>query len=165
MFHAAVLADGAGRAIAFIARSGTGKTTLTAELGQQWHYLSDETAAFMDDGTVVPYPKPLSMSRPAVGLKLETPADDLGLLGVAPARLVGLVLLDRRASGPARLVDVPAPQALVALAAESSGLVDLPGPLRRLAALWAALPVTGRLEYAEARDAVRLVRDVASLAT
>lgn len=160
MLHAAALVAPGGRAVVLVAGSGTGKTTLSGFLGRRWGYLSDETAAIGPDGSVVPYPKPLSVTRPAMNLKLETSPDDLGLVA-APERahIAGLLLLDRVASGPAVVDPVPTSHAVVALAGHSSGLVAMKSPLRRLAELWDGAIVTGKLKYAESADAANVLLD------
>jgi hypothetical protein len=160
MLHAAVLAAPGGQAVGFVAPSGTGKTTIASLLGREWGYLSDETLAVDADGSVVPYPKPLSVTRPALNLKLETSPDLLGL-AVPPAecRLGGIVILDRRPSASIRspagaaLHDIPLLEAVVELAGQASALDALSSPLRRLADLWCDAPLAGRLIYSEASAA------------
>lgn len=158
MLHAAALVAPGKHAIVLVAGSGTGKTTLAALLGRRWGYLSDETAAIDADGCLVPYPKPLSVTRPAMNLKLETSPDDLAL-AIPPERprVGGLLLLDRVAQGPAVVEPVPTAHAVMALAGQSSGLIELKSPLRRLAELWDGPIVTGKLRYAESADAVKVL--------
>lgn len=157
MLHAAVLQRRGGEALAFVAPSGTGKTTLASVLGRTWGYAGDETAAICSDGTVVPYPKPLSVPRPALNLKLETAPDDLGLaVPDAPLHLAGVLLLDRRADAVARLLEVPILEAVVELAGQTSALAELDRPLARLAELW-GLPSSGRLRYADAAEAEKVL--------
>lgn len=158
LLHAAALVAPGGQAVVLVAGSGTGKTTLAALLGHQWGYLSDETAAIDADGRIVPYPKPLSVSRLHMNLKLETSPDDLALAAPPDESSVGgLILLERVASGQAVLDPVPTPQAVVALAGQSSGLVDMDRPLRRLAMLWDSLNVTGKLKYTESMQAMQVL--------
>lgn len=69
MFHACGLADPvSGATIAFIAPSGTGKTTVARTLGPGLGYVSDETIAVDAELRIVPYPKPLSVKQPAAGV-------------------------------------------------------------------------------------------------
>ena len=71
MLHAAGLALPDGRVVAFVAPSGTGKTTLSRTLGKAFGYVSDETVVINFDGTVTPYPKPLSVIRSGHHLKRQ----------------------------------------------------------------------------------------------
>ena len=97
MLHASAVSLDDGRVIGFVGPSGRGKTTASQALGRFYGYVTDETLAVRVDGSVVPYPKPLSIgSWP--GVKVTEPASTLGLRR-APAeslRLAAIVLLDRR---------------------------------------------------------------------
>lgn len=53
-----------GASLVYVAPGSTGKTTLSQLLGQRFGYLTDETVGIADDGTIFPYPKPLSVRRP-----------------------------------------------------------------------------------------------------
>lgn len=159
MLHAGAVADPAtGRALAYAAPGGTGKTTLTRRLGARGAgYLTDETFGFTADGVVVSYPKPLSV-RPDhfTGTKHELSPDALGL-GATPdeAHLTRLVVLERGSDhGEPRFERLDLVSAIAALAPETSALSDLPHPLRSLAALLDARPPVVRLTYAEASDAL-----------
>ncbi len=91
--HAGVISNG-GRAIAFPADSGGGKSTLTAAcLLTGFDYVSDEALCIdVDTGSVVPYPKPLGLSewsRKQLGIDEESlafPSGDLEGM-VAPTDL------------------------------------------------------------------------------
>jgi HprK-related kinase A len=69
IIHAAVL-EKHGRTIILPAPSGSGKSTLTAALlGHGWRLLSDEmTLVDLDDGHVVPLPRPVSLKNASIGI-------------------------------------------------------------------------------------------------
>jgi len=69
IIHAAVL-EKHGRAIILPAPSGSGKSTLTAALlGHGWRLLSDEmTLVDLDDGNVVPLPRPVSLKNASIDI-------------------------------------------------------------------------------------------------
>ncbi len=101
MLHACALAHPeTGATVVLVGPSGSGKTTVAATLGRHFGYLSDETVAIRHDGTVLPYPKPLSVLVDGRGPKRQESPSDLGLL-VAPSRpwLKAIALLDRTGSG------------------------------------------------------------------
>ena len=84
MLHACGVADPEGGVIALVAKSGTGKTTASSQLARTFGYITDETVAIRADGTIVPYPKPLSVKQATTGAaKLQVGPDELGLK-VAP---------------------------------------------------------------------------------
>lgn len=116
--HAGVVAMG-GRAIAFPAESGDGKSTLTAAcLGAGFAYVSDEALCVdYETAEVVPYPKPLALSHhslallgveAAAGELQRTPDDEVVLLpaelgadvAATPLRLAHLVVIDRTGGDP-----------------------------------------------------------------
>ena len=154
MFHAgAVTHPGTGRAIAYVAPGGTGKTTLSRRLGQRYGYVTDETVAITPDGLVHPYPKPLSVLSPD-GVKDEVSPDALGLLAVPEeVRLAGVVLL-RRGGDVERPTFTPLDTitAITELCPETSALSALPRPLHLLADLLDALPPPVRVSYRDAQD-------------
>lgn len=159
MLHAAGLAMPDGRVVAFVAPSGTGKTTLSRTLGPHYGYVSDETVVIDPDGTVTAYPKPLSVIRSGHRLKRQISPDAEGLLP-APAnlRLGRIVLLNRQPDAGVPLVeDVPLLTGIAELSAQVSYLPRLAEPLRSVAK---AIESTGglvRVTYAEASDLVDLV--------
>lgn len=157
MFHAACLADPTtGSAVAFVAPGGTGKTTLVRTLGPGRWYVTDETTVVLDDRTVVPYPKPLSLRRAAASpFKDETAPGSLGLAApTARVHLVALCLLarDDGHDGPPVVATLPTLDALVALVPQTSHLTDLPRPLRRLAELCESLGGVRLVRYRESAD-------------
>jgi hypothetical protein len=169
MFHAACLADpGTGHAAAFVAAGGTGKTTLVRTLGPRRWYVTDETTAVLDDGTVVPYPKPLSLRRaPDSPAKDEVAPPDLGLTAPeGPVTLGGLALLDRKDGhrGAPRVELLGTLEALVALVPQASHLPELSRPLQRLAALAESLGGVHRVTYREAADLAAVVDELTGVA-
>lgn len=134
MLHACALADATGRVAALIAPSGTGKTTAALALGEEFGYLSDETAGVLPDGVVVPYPKPLSVIETPGQPKRQLSAGELGFTRPSgPFQIGALLHLSRRDSGPATIEEVPLLEALALLAPQTSFLTQLDRPLHRLA--------------------------------
>jgi len=159
MLHAAGLAMPDGRVVAFVAASGTGKTTLSRTLGTSFGYVSDETVVIDLDGTVTAYPKPLSVIRAEHRLKRQLSPDSEGLLP-APQnlRLGRIVLLQRDASVGAPVVqDVPILAGMAELAAQVSYLPRLEEPLRSVARVIESTGGLQRVTYAEASDLARLM--------
>jgi hypothetical protein len=152
MLHASAVALEDGRVIGFVGPSGRGKTTAANVLGRSFGYVTDETLAVRIDGSVIAYPKPLSIgSRP--GVKATEPASALGLRGVLSDRLhlAALVLLDRRSDVAQPYVEsVPITDAVAALVPQTSYLAELRRPLRTL--IDAVLSTGGmrRVVYSEA---------------
>jgi hypothetical protein len=162
MLHASAVALDDGRVIGFVGPSGRGKTTAANVLGHSYGYVTDETLAVRSDGSVVAYPKPLSIgSWPAV--KATAPASALGLLE-APAdglRLAALVLLDRRPGVDRPFVEsVPILEALSDLVPQTSHLAALERPLRTLLGAVAAGGGVRRVVYSEAASLPTLIDDV-----
>lgn len=133
--HAGAVADSAGRAIALVGASGSGKTTAIGQLAQRLGYLSDETVSLDDTFLVHPHPKPLSVVADpgAPSTKGSLSPDDLGLaVPPEPSYLHRLVLL-HRGSDDVGLAPVPPARAIVEIVEQSSSLVHLDHPVRRLA--------------------------------
>lgn len=162
MLHAAALAHpDTGESLVFVAKGGTGKTTLARNLGRRYAYVTDETVAIDPEGRLVPYPKPLSI-RDNAGGKIETSPDELGLLQVkAPPRLAGLILLDRRADSddPVEVTSLDLFDAIPALVPESSSLAGLDRPLHLLADLIGANGDVQRWTYGDHTDLSDLVAE------
>lgn len=157
MLHAACLADPtSGAAIAFVAPGGTGKTTLVRTLGPGRWYVTDETTVVLADGTVVPYPKPLSIRRePGSLFKDETAPGSIGLVAAAGrVHLAGLCLLarDDDHAGPPVVETLSTLDGIVALVPQTSHLPDQPRPLRHLAELTESLGGVRRIHYRESAD-------------
>lgn len=161
MLHAAGIAAQDGRVLAFVAASGTGKTTIARALGTRFGYVTDETVGVTAEGRVLPYPKPLSV-KPLSGSapKAQLAPGAAGLLPApdAPLVLAGVVLLDRRDGvEEARLEPVDPIEALDDLVPQTSYLSARPRPISGLVATLAALGGVRRLVYSEAEDVVDLV--------
>jgi hypothetical protein len=150
--HAGGLADAAGRVIALVAPSGTGKTTTTRLLAQHLAYLSDETVSMDPDGRVYPHAKPLSVI-PEDGvspIKKQLSPDDLGLLPTkGEVRLARFLVLRRGVPDPRGLVLLDTVEGILELVEQSSSLVELPEPLTTLVRLVGATGGVWALEYDE----------------
>lgn len=156
MFHAGAVSDPrTGHSVAFVARGGTGKTTLSRLLGQRLSYLTDEAVGIDASGTIHPYPKPLSVRRPhEPDVKDELSPDVLGLLPAPEAPHISrVVLLDRSAESTAvEMEELGFMDALFGLAEQSSSLSSLPQPLHLLADLIDEAGPVLRLRYSEAPE-------------
>lgn len=162
MLHASAVALDDGRVIGFVGPSGRGKTTAAHVLGGSYGYVTDETLAVRVDGSVVAYPKPLSIgSWP--GVKTTEPASALGLRA-APAdglRLAAIVLLDRRPDVEQPYVEsVPITEAVAALVPQTSHLSALEHPLRALVETVVSTGGMRRVVYSEASTLPPLIGDV-----
>lgn len=157
MLHAAALAHPkTGATAVFVAPGNTGKTTLCRTLGPSRSYVTDETVGVRRDGTVVAYPKPLSVRRPDwVGIKDETAPGDVGLTRprVQPW-LAGIVLLRRDPDevGDPVVEELPLLDAVLALTPESSGFMRTEAPLQWLARTLERTGGARRVTYAEVAD-------------
>jgi hypothetical protein len=165
MLHAACLASPrTHRAAAFVAAGGTGKTTLVRTLGPGRWYVTDETTVVLEDGTVVPYPKPLSLRRaPSSRAKNEVPPSIAGLRPPdAPVSLGALCLLDRSDDhrGAPRVQPLGTLDALVALVPQTSHLPELVRPLQRLATLAESLGGVHRVTYRDAAELATVVDEL-----
>ncbi|MBA2954563.1 ATP-binding protein [Nocardioides sp. CGMCC 1.13656] len=157
MLHACGLADPrTGRTIALVAPSGTGKTTAASTLGRHLSYVSDETVGVTADGTVVAYPKPLSvLVGPDDTVKQQV---DPGVLGlpVAPERLelAAILWLDRDPDGPERptVESMPTVRAIAQLSPQISSLTRFETPLRRVASTLHRVGGLHRVRYREVGD-------------
>ena len=168
MLHACGLADPvSGASVVLVAPSGTGKTTAARVLGRTFGYLSDETVAIGADGSIVAYPKPLSLLEGGVRPKRQRSPRELGLVEApaAPvARGAGTAGPTRRRDGaPAEgpvVTTVRTVDALPALAAQTSGLRLLPEPLHLMAGHLARTGGLRRISYDDAADLVPVVTDL-----
>jgi len=172
MVHACAVGDPeTGAAAVLFGPSGTGKTTLARALCADLAYLSDETAAIVeDDLRVVPYPKPLSIIvSPGDELKEQVSPTRLGLraAGGTTYRLRALVQLCREPDheGGVALEQLSVVDALPELVSQTSYTRQMGRPLHRLAALAGRVGGVHRVTYAEAaalRPVVRGLLDEAS---
>ncbi|MDU0312811.1 hypothetical protein RKE38_03865 [Phycicoccus sp. M110.8] len=162
MLHAACLADPTtGRAAVFVAPGGTGKTTLVRTLGPGRWYVTDETAVIRSDGSIEPYPKPLSVRRkPGSAWKNETAPGGAGLVPPAgPVHIVALSILrrDDAHSGAPAVTTLGTLDAVVELTHHASHLPSLDRPLQRVAALVESLGGVHSVTYRESADLAELV--------
>lgn len=152
--HAAGVAVG-GRVVAFVGRSGAGKSTIACTVGGC--YVSDEMLAVTASGLVLPYPKPLSVVA-AQGPKTQHAPAAFGLRPVRERLPLGaIVLLDRdpEARTPS-LTPVALHAALPELVPQVSHLARRSDGLSRLAQLVAMTGPIQRLRYRDAEQ----VRDL-----
>lgn len=162
MLHAACLADPTtGRAAVLVAPGGTGKTTLVRTLGPGRWYVTDETAVIRSDGSIEPYPKPLSVRRePGSAWKNETAPGGAGLVPPAgPVRAAALAVLrrdDEHVGAPA-VTTLGTLDAVVELTHHASHLPSLDRPLQRVAALVESLGGVHLVTYRESADLAELV--------
>lgn len=163
MLHACAVADPlTGHAAVLVGPSGMGKTTLARTLGRRWAYLTDETAALDPDGSVLAYPKPLSLVSQN-GPKEQLSPHELELISVPdlPLQLTGLFLLDRQPGCETAVVEEVAKLEAIALLAEhTSYLGQMPGPLRAMAAVIDAVDGVRRLTYTETHQVEPVLADL-----
>ncbi len=159
MLHACAVAEPTtGATAVLVAASGTGKTTAAVALGRHFGYVTDETAAIRLDGTLLPYPKPLSVLVDGQGPKQQQSPSDLGLLA-APAApwLAAVALLDRDGSPSPKVDAVRTVEALPALAEQTSALQRHERPLHMVAEHLHRTGGLRRISYREAEDLVPVV--------
>lgn len=157
MLHACGVADRVtGAVIALVAKSGTGKTTAVSVLAGAYGYVTDETVAIRPDGSVVPYPKPLSVKQGYLVPKVQVGPDELKLQSAHTKPFIqSIVLLDRvEATNPVlpTLTKVPLADALLALIPDSSSQGELDQPLQSLCRLIDSVGGVWRVTYSEAVD-------------
>lgn len=157
MLHACGVADPVtGAVVALVAKSGTGKTTAASVLARTYGYVTDETVGIAWDGSVLPYPKPLSVKQEDGAPKRQVGPDEFGLQP-APAMpfIQSIVLLNRlQGSRPVApvLERVPLADALLALIPESSSQAQLVDPLQSLCRLIESVGGVWQVTYSEAAD-------------
>lgn len=172
--HAGVVASD-NRTIALPGGSGAGKSTLVAACIQAgFQYLSDEALCLdYSTGSVLPYPKPLSLSGWSLeALALDpdnfdssadggkTPVEPESVGGViarAPRELSDLVLFERR-PGPAALIELPASQVVGALLGYSFNHYKRPGEAFKLTTELARRCQGWAMTYSNPTEAAQLMR-------
>ena len=160
LVHAGVV-GGVGAAI-LPGRSGAGKSTLVAAcVAEGMAYLSDEYAAVdLDQGTVVPYPKPIGLE----GEQLVAPSDlGAGPVQRVPVPVAGIAFPRYEEGSRTSRTSVDAGWTLLALAAHTTNLTALGGrALPWLAGLAASRPAW-QVTYCETAGAVAVVREAANV--
>ena len=141
-----------GRAAVLVGPSGMGKTTLAAELGRRWAYVTDECAAIDRGGAVHRFPKPLAVGASG-GLKRLVSPTEAGLVPPpASIELDAVWLLDRTGTSDVELADLAPARAVAMLAEHTSYLAALERPLHRLADVVERSGGAQVLRYQEAAD-------------
>ena len=165
MLHGAGLTSPNRNTLAFIAPSGTGKSTLVRRLGAHFGYVTDELVAVDQQGIVHPYPKPVSCVLPGVPRrKRDVSPSDFGLTSVAnTTTMSGIILLerDRQVTNP-RLEPVPLREALRAAVPQTSALWSAPWMLRSLVRYLSFAGTPRKLVYSEADSCGSLLDELFS---
>lgn len=157
MLHACGIADlETGAVVALVARSGTGKTTAASVLARTYGYVTDETVAIAWDGSVVPYPKPLSVKRASGAPKRQVGPDEFGLRPAPAMPFIQSIALLNRVQTTERaapvLEKVPLADALLALIPDSSSQAEVVDPLQSLCRLIESVGGVWQVTYSEAAD-------------
>lgn len=166
MLHAAGIADPqTGAVTALIANSGTGKTTAAQRLcANDFGYITDETVAVTASGTVLPFPKPLSVIVDGEEHKHQHGPDELGLLPAPPhPTLRRLVLLSRDSAheGPPQLRQVDLLDGILQMLPQLSYLTRLPDPLALIVSHVRSCGGIHHLLYRDIQDCVRVLTELA----
>lgn len=161
MFHAAGLAAPSGATAVLVAGSGTGKSTASRVLGRHFGYVSDENITVEADGSISPYPKPLSIigDPDAPYDKDEFAPDELGLRPAPADPYVAAVVELQRdpAHQDPTLVDLPLIDALIGLIPQTSSVMLLARPLQRLTEVVTRTHGPWALRYAEIEQCVPII--------
>lgn len=157
MLHACGVADPAtGAVVALVAKSGTGKTTAASVLARTYGYVTDETVAIAWDGSVVPYPKPLSVKQEAGIPKRQASPDEFGLQPAPALPYIQSIVLLNRIEGARHMAPglerVPLADAVLALVPESSSQAEVVDPLQSLCRLIESVGGVWQVTYSEAAD-------------
>jgi len=157
MLHACGVADPTtGAVVALVAKSGTGKTTAASVLARTYGYVTDETVAIAWDGSVVPYPKPLSVKQEAGTPKRQASPDEFGLQQAPALPYIQSIVLLNRVQGdwPVApvLERVPLADAVLALIPDSSSQAEVVDPLQSLCRLIESVGGVWQVTYSEAAD-------------
>lgn len=172
--HAGVVSSGR-TVVAIPAKSGAGKTTLTAAcLLAGFDYVSDEALCVgFAEHEIRPYPRALALSawsRQAVGLDAISATElDAGDVALAPSRLGGRVAAEPlelahvvnlvRRPGPSVLRSAARAESMAWLVARSFNHYKQPAAAFELTAELARNACAWRLEYGDPREAAALLFD------
>ena len=170
--HSGVV-SGPGGVLAFPAASGAGKSTITAAcLMAGFEYLSDEALILTDDGRVVPYPKPLSLSAetrrllglgnsvwPEAGLEevAMTPVELGASVGPGGSELRHVLILERGTGPSTTLIRQPSADTVTVLLRYSFNHYLRPEAAYRLACRVAARSEVWRLKLGHPAEAAELI--------
>ena len=162
MIHAAGIANPkTGATVALVGPSGAGKTTAARTLAREFGYVSDETVGIAIDGTVAPYPKPLSIVQPGNDHKRQVSPTELGLLHApGDCRLAGIVLLNRTENVPTEVRTLPTGEALVRLAEQTSYIALMERPLLTMAGHLERIGGAVEITYSDASELIPAVRAI-----
>ena len=156
MIHACAFGDvGTGSALAAVAPSGTGKTTLVRTLGQGRVYLSDETVGLSEGNLIVPHAKPLSLGTGVGdGFKTQSPPATFDMLPPSEGLRLADIWFLNRVDDPVtpRIERMSVLDAIATIAPQISYLAATPDPLQRLAATIGAVGGLKLATYHEAAD-------------
>jgi len=164
LLHAAgILVPETGTVLALVAPSGTGKTTAALTLARSG-YCTDETVAVDRVGTVLPYPKPLSVIERKGAPKRQISPAQAGLTSVTDRHpLGGIVLLERNpAAKTPQIESLDMIDALTLIAPQVSYLSARQRPLHQLRDLVHSVGGAHRIRYAEAADLTRMLARLAN---
>lgn len=172
MLHACGVASPAtGAVVAMVAASATDNTYAASVLAGTYGYITDQTVAIQPDGSVFPYPKPLSVDQEPGTSKRQVGPDQLRLQ-LAPPKpfLQAIVLLDRvdaeqtGDAGQGRpapvLRQMPLADALLALIPASPSQAEIDEPLQSLCRLIDFVGGVWQVTYTEAADLPRVLEPI-----
>ncbi|QCO99659.1 hypothetical protein FCN77_20570 [Arthrobacter sp. 24S4-2] len=169
MLHACgVAAPETGAVVALVAQSPTGRTAAASVLARTFGYITDSIVAIQPDGSVVPYPGPLSLDKGTGAPERQVGPDQLGLRPAPPRPFLrSIVLLDRvDAAQPSDLGhgrpgpilrQMPMADALVALVPDSPSQAEMDQPLQSLCRLIDFVGGVWQVTYSEAEDLPRVL--------
>jgi hypothetical protein len=177
LLHAAAVADPAsGRVVAFVGKSGAGKSTIAETLGKHFGYVTDETLAFdPKTGQVFAYPKPISqvikpsesheannVHNHSQNVKAQLSPDSLALMVLPPTLSLQNIFFVARdstldeAPTASRLEELERIQLLIP---QVSFLTKRTNPLKQLIAASNWNDGAQLLKYRESRDLVDFVAE------
>jgi hypothetical protein len=163
-----VASPDAGAVVALEAKSAAVKTAAASVLARTYGYVTDQTVAIQPDGSVVAYPKPLSVDQEPGAPKRQVGPDELGLRPAPPKPfLQSIVLLDRvdaeqpgdpEPGRPAPVLrQVPMADALLALIPGCSSPAEVDEPLQSLCRLIDFVGGVWEVTQSEAADLPRVL--------
>ncbi|GAA1916768.1 hypothetical protein [Nocardioides hwasunensis] len=160
--HAGAVADDQGRTLSVIGPSGSGKTTAIKMLASRLGYLSDETTSVDERLGVHAHAKPLSViTDPLVPLtKTSLSPDDLGLAVPPEEAYLHRIVMLHRGEDDDGLVPLAPAHAIAEIVEQTSSLVQLEHPIRRLADAIDACGGVWSLRYREFEDWLATLLDL-----